>query len=197
MTSAACRRRSPRSPRCSSARTSRCFPAAVGYVSSRACEEPLWIRRCSCAGRVDAGRMGRAAGSSRASHGSRSAIRSTASPLAGYAPVLGVYGVILATVAQRAGGVHGAFVCACKSAWRDRSRRVIPCICGLCSLLVALWLRGFGLMQVRLDRAARRAGLGQPASGQHPAGHQMATGEDCARRSITYRDLALREQRDA
>ena len=163
------------------------FPAAVGYVH-RALRGPLWIKALILTpaawtlaewvrGWLMTGFSWLGVGYSQV----------PSSPLAGYAPVLGIYGVTLATIAS-AGAVFIAFVCAFKAV-EGRSRRVSRAL-GPLLLLVPLWLGGFGLMQVRWTEP-----VGEPVSvsllqGNIPQNIKW-TEEGLRTTLITYRDLAF------
>ena len=77
-------------------------------------------------------------------------------PLAGYGPLLGVFGVSL-VLAVSAGLLN---------LW--------PRLAGALVLL-ALWAGGLGLQQLQWSAARRRADQGKPAAGKYPADGQMAT----------------------
>ena len=84
-------------------------------------------------------------------------------PLAGYAPVVGVYGVSL--LVALSGGLLWGLI-------RWSGRRRLAAGLGL----AAIWLGGRRSAAGALDPARRAAFQGQRVAGQHPAGDQMDTG---------------------
>ena len=108
------------------------------------------------------------------------------SPLAGYAPVLGIYGVTLATLAS------AAFVFLIAQRVLERRRMEVRQGPGIvrphssrCSLA-----RRIRALAGALDPSHGRAAFGRAASGQHPTGDQVDR-EGFRATLITYRDLAL------
>ena len=163
------------------------FPAAVAYAY-RASRGPLWVKALVLApalwtlaewirGWLMTGFPWLGIGYSQV----------PLSPLAGYAPVLGVYGVTLATV-MSAGAVFIAFERVMRPA-DIRKRRLSGSLAPLLPL-VLLWLGGFGLMQVRWTDP-----VGEPVSvsllqGNIPQNIKW-TDEGLRATFVTYRDLAL------
>ena len=109
------------------------------------------------------------------------------SPLAGYAPVFGIHGVTLATLAS------AAFVFLIAQRVLERRRmeaRQGPGIVGATFLVLSLWIGGFALSHVRWTHPT-----GEPLSvallqGNIPQEIKW-TDEDLRATLITYRDLAL------
>jgi apolipoprotein N-acyltransferase len=107
------------------------------------------------------------------------------SPLAGYAPVIGIYGVGLATAAS-AGAVYlfARHVIERRTDSRRRAHLVIPSL-----VLLSLWLGGFGLQHVRWTHPT-----GEPLSVALLQGNipqEIKWTEQGLRATlITYRDLA-------
>lgn len=109
------------------------------------------------------------------------------SPLAGYAPVVGIYGVTLVTAASA--GIVFLFARGVlerrRAGQRDRTTLLMPSIVFLC-----MWLGGFALQQVRWTSAT-----GDPVSvallqGNIPQEIKW-TDEGLRTTLVTYRDLAL------